>query len=551
MEQYIGKGMNVYVSGNSLKGDKNSHGFGMHYYIFNNEEPKQKHFPVKGIVPTTFGYMDKKQVESIKIKDKPNIFSKETFCQWVLNNEQPFVVDTLYMKEYAQGFDEETNTQTAGLKSVIQALKAVLEHYPDVAIIHTTSTYSIRGLSKFTDWIEKEWIDDSGRPVPNKPLWEELNKLLIMAKSNGIQVKLLNISSKYDKKKDGLNNVGVHQLFTNKLASIGSSITQGLIHGIDPTDNNGVMEMEIGLDDLKEDKDPELIHPFLVNNRLYFTFGGRENKNVFYTGNPGHQVEDIYIGKQIPDAQIGIVFLKDRVKNIELIEEEQDKWLTEHYGYNNLMYCICLDVVSSSKTYRELSKYGRNFIGRDSSKVPNLVTPTLDKLTYVHDPVYLAAKNIDRFVELSNILTLYKEQSPLVKEVDITHVLYETETKEVQEDIQGLSKQYTVGKSFKKEYDTSFKSLRLPIKFGADHVLKEEIEKDIILSTGIDILKRNQLKKLETELPNLKLLVWNKTDYVYAYALVITLHDKLENGLLAVRDYGIWSGMVCSQILVK
>ena len=48
--------------------------------------------------------------------------------------------------------------------------------------------------------------------------------------------------------------------------------------------------------------------------------------------------------------------MKDRNPVIEMVEEEQNKWLNQHYGYNNLMYCLMLDNIANTKTYRKLAK---------------------------------------------------------------------------------------------------------------------------------------------------------------------------------------------------
>ena len=75
------------------------------------------------------------------------------------------------------------------------------------------------------------------------------------------------------------------------------------------------------------------------------------------------------------------------------------------------------------------------------------------------------------------------------------------------------------------------------------------VTRKIILTTGVDLLNRNQLKSIEGEFPSVKLLSWHHSGNLYSFAVFIETHKKTENGL-QTKDYGIWRGVYSSQILI-
>ena len=88
--------------------------------------------------------------------------------------------------------------------------------------------------------------------------------------------------------------------------------------------------------------------------------------------------------------------------------------------------------------------------------------------------------------------------------------------------------------------------MTLEAEFGEENTVKRKI----ILTTGVDLLSRNQLKSIETENPTVKLLSWHHSGNLYSFAVFIETHKKTENGL-QTKDYGIWRGVYSSQILIE
>lgn len=552
MSSFIGKGLVIYTDGGCFKGNPAPVGAGVHWYTFSNEPVTEKHFPIKGILPTTKGYTDYKLQE---VKDYKEIKTLDEFVESVLIDKNYYRVEIKQMFDYCKGIKGFGTNNVGELTAFVRALEIIDQVFPDVAVVYSDSEYVIKGMSYIEGWKKNNWLTSTGKPVANKDIWLQLDELKNKILLNKIPFTVKWIKGHADKKEaekkenEKRSDSNLPNMFADKLATIGASIANSLNYGIDTTNNNGVLEYEVTIDELKNDKNPDKIHPLLVNNRVYLTYGGRENKNIFFIGNPGHQVEDIFIGKQIPDAQIGIVYVADRDPIIEMIEEEQNKWLYQHYGYNNLMYCLNLANISSSKVYRELEKYGANFISRPKG-IPNLETPTGKGLTYVHDPVFLALKNFDKISELNNVLMSYCNQDKLIKVMDITHELYDTVEMTVEKDLLGNEITTPVGKAFKKSLSTNMKTLSLDVEVGNDQFIKDLHKRKITLTCGIDMPRRNQLKAMEEEFPSVKLLIWNQSGSLYTYAFLMTLHVKSPDNKLRLSNYGIWKGATCSQLLL-
>lgn len=57
---------------------------------------------------------------------------------------------------------------------------------------------------------------------------------------------------------------------------------------------------------------------------------------------------------------------------------------------------------------------------------------------------------------------------------------------------------------------------------------------------GMDLPNRNQLKRLESDLPNIYLLTWNDSDVSLRYAFVVD----------CVSGVGVWSNYFCDRIFL-
>lgn len=71
------------------------------------------------------------------------------------------------------GCEPETTNNRMELRAVIEALKLIKR--PSRIRVTTDSTYLVKGMSEWVyQWMKKNWISSSKKPVLNRELWEML-----------------------------------------------------------------------------------------------------------------------------------------------------------------------------------------------------------------------------------------------------------------------------------------------------------------------------------------------------------------------------------------
>jgi ribonuclease HI len=110
-------------------------------------------------------------------KDKPI----EIFCDGsCLGNPGPGGWGAILRKagaerEISGGAGSTTNNRME-LAAAVEALKAI--NKPSRVIVTTDSQYLVKGMTEWMKtWIKKGWRTSGGKPVKNRELWEELNRL--------------------------------------------------------------------------------------------------------------------------------------------------------------------------------------------------------------------------------------------------------------------------------------------------------------------------------------------------------------------------------------
>lgn len=556
---YIGKGLVIYCDGSSHKSNPGPYGYGLHWYTYSNEAPDTA-FPLKTYTPTPMGYVPSSDLASKEL----NASSLDAFIQFVSEEKRYSPVRVLKCGEIAKGFPTEGTNNQGELNGLIRAFQLLLDERPDCTVIYSDSMYCIDGMRYLAGWKKNNWMSSTGKPVANKELWMELDNLFqkICSEKIWFVLKWINGHGAADKRSDAKTS----NVYADGLAKIGASLSNNLCNGV-AVDNDGVHEKiiydgltgmvdaasaEASTKSAKAKKKKEVFkpHPFLLNKRMYLGMGGRQDKHVFFMGNPGYQIDDIYIGKLIADAQISIVRLKERDNVVETIEHFQEKWLTQRYGYNNLMYTLLMNNITLSTVYSNIAEDGETYLSA-SSGVPNINTIDAKPITYVNDPVFLAAQNMGHLAELDGTLSGYLHKLDDTRVIDITHHFYETTEVTVTSTLQGDSHvKECVGKQLLKELGNDFKSIALSATFGGTPDCPTERTKDITLTTSVDIPRRNVFKGVEDQFPKVELLTWYCGGAVYRYAIVITTHERTDNGEYVVKDYGIWRGTTASQVLL-
>jgi len=74
------------------------------------------------------------------------------------------------------GCEPETTNNRMEMRAVIEALKQL--NRPCKIRVVTDSKYIVKGMTEWLPgWIKRNWLNSSKKPVLNRDLWEELNKL--------------------------------------------------------------------------------------------------------------------------------------------------------------------------------------------------------------------------------------------------------------------------------------------------------------------------------------------------------------------------------------
>lgn len=559
-------GLVIYCDGGTFRKNPGSYGRGLHWYTYNTN-PIERKFPIGNLKPTTKGYATKDiHAETFP----PNVESKESFIEMV-KSDKTYLVNVTSIKEHAQGYPDIQSNNAAELQAMVRAFEIIIETKADIALIYSDSQYVLKAIANLEKLNKFDYCNpNTGTPLSNNQILKELHRLQTMINTQGLKYMAKWIKGHGDAKNDDRTQSSIPNLFADEMASIAASLSNNLFY---LSEDNARHEREITFEDLAEERKPKKIHPFLNNKRMYLGFTPRKNKDVFFIGNPGEITQDkklerqividsktkeevvikrkvmipidIYTGKMIADAQVGVVVVEGGDPIINLIEEVQEKWIVQHYAHPEMMYCLYMNTISDTKTYANLLKHKERWISR-SFGTPNLETVDGKMLTYINDPVYLALRNFSNFESLYMQLVNYRSKHIAIREQDITELLYDTFECSVSKDFRGGQKEKAIlGKSLKKEFGTDFKSLALEALFGDEN----PVTRKIILTTGVDLLNRNQLKSIEGEFPSVKLLSWHHSGNLYSFAVFIETHKKTENGL-QTKDYGIWRGVYSSQILI-
>lgn len=519
-------------------------GSGLHAVLFSDEKYDGRVLD-KEHVFTNKGYLIKADNKDLKAFSET--LTQEEFVNACLRDT--VYAKPIWIKEIAFGWDGYGTNSIAELRAMAEAMRLMLETKAAYNVIYCDSEYVLNNtLKSLPKWVKNNWILSSGQPVANKEDWMEILNLIKQLADAGINYRLLKIKGHKEAKGDKNSAVAMSNEYADTIASIGSSMANNIkfLKATQP-DLPNKLEIHQTLEESLKERNPRKIHPFLINKRYYTGWGARADKKRHYVGNPGSGEEDIYIGKQIPDASIGVVYLDEEDPVINMVEEVQNMWLNQHYQHDNYVTTFMLDTISNTKDYALLEKHGKAWIARKQG-IPNLRTINGKDLTYVNDPLYLSLYNIEFLKEMEHVLSLYG--TDMVAVTDITDTLYETKDLPTSDILKSEMKvdSLKVGSSLKKSIDGTLKAIFPVVKFGGNDEMAEKSCK-VTLTTGIDMPRRNQLKAIDGEFPLVQILTWKKDGILYHYGIIIFIHKLVDNKLVRT-GFGFYRGTFSSQLFV-
>lgn len=455
-------------------------GWGFHGYTYKNEKPK-KGTGNPTYFPSKLGYVQKTEKEKVA---------------------------EITPLGYYDGYGCTTNRSTnnhAELLAAKTVIQKATEIKPCSFLIRTDSEYVRRGIQEWSPtWARNNWIKQDGTPVNNSADWKNVLENLEFLRSIGTKFKIEWIKGHSDHLGNNL---------ADKLATVGvmsSTSGQNKIC-IDFSPAEGYWKSDVAK------------HPFFSLKRMYFnTLKSSHVPGEYYLGE--HGKDDDMLGKRMSDGSYAVIQLEKPEPILELIRTTQ----SEMTGDLDSIVMIRLDEFFKADTYNYIEKYGNSSVIRANKLRLDLYTLDNEPLTREIRPPRLAMRAIEAVSTLKGILLGYRtDQLKEAVIIDVTDQFYTKET------------------TIKKKVEIFERKLKAEINSTFTHLtIEPNVDGKplkIVLTPGIDIPRRNNLKSMEDPDIKIKVIIYKEAMQSYRYVTVI------ENG----RDYGIWAGVYSNIVFHK
>jgi ribonuclease HI len=486
-------GVVIYTDG-SAKPNPGMTGWGVHGYFYMDEDRSKKHTVAKFHTATAFGYIHQNEYGQ-----NPRAYAIKPVC---------------YLDGYGTGDQDSTNNYAEMLafyKTIFYILDATVVKKIQVL---TDSEYLRKGITEWRAiWEQRDFIRQDGLPVSNAKLWRDIFSLIDRMLVDEIVFEIDWVKGHSDKH----GNVLADQLAT--IAMLYNT----------KNEPRTVFDLQDAKSYWKNQVER---HPFLDFSRLYFNSQKQYNiMGQYFLANPGK--DDLIIGKRIPDTSYCVV----RFKNYHdpVIETIRDKQYEVAKDLNTIM-AMRLDRVFQPDVYDYIEKHGEIVLSEKGRNNISLNFIDQRSITLEINPPGLSIRAVEALVFLESKLDDYlhiedrPEDQRRLKIKDITSEFYEAET-----DPKRIKKGITT--KLKKEIDNQLLKINIPVEIiQANH---ETIVKNIPVILGLDVLRRNGLKKIEENNPRILLLTWYESSYSIRYACVIETSDAI----------GIWSNYYADRLL--
>lgn len=478
-------GIVVYADG-SCKPNPGFLGFGFHGYAYNKDEPKKGSGNQKYVLTNT-GYVDKNLPKT------------------------PHVTPLCYFDSIGS-----TSQQASNNTAEILAATAAIDHAANFnvskVLLKTDSNYVVKGVNDWSyHWVKNRWIKRDGTPVPNRVEWQGLLNSVTKLRETGTSLEVRWVES---------HSTHLGNILADKLADIGCEMSK--------TGRN-----QIHTTTTKSDgywKPQEERAALLAYRSMFFsTLGSTFIKGEYYLGLACKS--DEIIGNRDADGAYAVVQLKEPDAVLELIRTRQ----AELSGDIDTMVLARIDRIYNGTKADDLMRYGAHCLIPANKRTINLnfVTDRLteEPLTEQLYPPMLSLRTMQAVAELKEILETFKDNDPVVFKqkqwdvIDITDHFFEIKEKKV-------GKEVRTYQELKSEFVSTMvkTSISTPVN---GHLMRFD------LTFGIDLIPRNNLKRLAEQNVKMSLVVIREGDAACRY------HTVISSG----EDWSIWSGFYTNMVL--
>lgn len=380
--------------------------------------------------------------------------------------------------------------------------------------IRLDSQYTRNGLLQWCrGWERNNWVTSQGAPVLNKVLWQTLHNLYKTMREDGFKIQVHWVQG-HD---DALGNIQA-----DALAGTAANMS---LQGIFREDESFYTPKDFWKSEVER-------HPFLNFRRVYFNSQPEYNTpGCYLQADPG--ALDQYLGKRLSETGLSSIRLYEPDPVIEKIKERQ---YATSQGINTIIK-MEMDRVYDRHIYPYLKEFGGHALTPDKATL-NLKWFDRKPVTVEVGATGLSMQAMEYLNLIENMLNKFlerkKDDFPIdntgnpVNVHDITHIFYD------KKDV--LVKKETILKyELKSEYVVGFTDMAVHIHESLEGV-SQKLKIPLIL--GIDLLPRNNLKKLEPFSPKVYLITWREGQKSLRYATVIDC-DK---------GVGIWSNFFADRV---
>jgi len=487
----------IYTDG-SARPNPGFTGWGAHGYFYKPEETSKKVVVAKHHLVTQYGYIHQNEEGQ-----NPRALSVEPM---------------MYLDAFGSGDSNSTNN-AAEVDAFYFVIQYLLENAAVKEIqIFTDSDYLRKGITEWRKiWETSRFTKQDGTEVRNKERWIRVFAQIDELKEQGINLQVDWIKGHADK-------------LGNELADRQALL--GMLYSAHQEER-----LQFDLNPAKGYWKSEVVrHPFLDFSRLYFNSHKPYNTpGHYYFANPGKN--ELLIGKRIPDTSYCVVTFNQ--KGDPVIEAIREKQFQVSNDINMIMM-MRLDRVFSPEVYPVLEKHPDKVLSSSGRNNTGLNFIDQKPITVELNPAGLSIRAVEALVFLENFLERYKfrrdhpeltsEQDTLTI-LDITSYFFEPQTDEKK-----LKKGQLL--KLKETINSQLEKIEIPVQvLKPDH---EPIWKNIPLLLGLDVLRRNGLKKIEDQSPKISLLTWYESITSVRYACVIETNEAC----------GIWSNFYADRLFI-
>lgn len=520
-------GIVLYSDGGARPTNPGFAGSGIHGYIYDTS------VAVKGIglgssVATTQGYHHKTEARDLnpnKTKSKkenkdetitPDVEMTETEVFMACCSDFVTVMPIQYI-DMAIPIEFTATNNFAELNGVLRALEYIVhckELQPDLkyAVINTDSELTVKGCNEWLEnWKRNGFRKSDGQYVANHQWWDAVSQVIEKVKSLEIMLNIQWVRGHNgefgNEKSDQMATMAVYRAFRR---------TFDPVLTLSRPDGYWKLENEM--------------HPFIQHKCIYFNSGPEYHKPGTYNmGN--HGKDDDLLGNRQSDGSYSYIRLNTPEDILEKVVSfasdvcnQSDNLWVGYVGRLSLPTTRDAVMFNGENSFDPMSEPHVGYRGIGSGK---------DPLVRMLRPPHLASRAVTEVTNLSSILQAFECGSASVVSNDVTSLIYDVT--EVVDKKDGVIKKYTI----KSDLPVGMPSIKLPAKY-VPAGTSEVQEREIVLSTGIDILTRNAFKKLENLNPCVHVVTWSDSSDSFRYATVVKTDDAI----------GIWGGVYSNLFII-